>query len=58
MKAIKQKKEKGLEDLAFYYDAHKNVITNRHNRVIKWCDARHGKFYMFFQRIKCKIFGR
>jgi hypothetical protein len=46
---------KGLDCLYLY---NKNVITDKDDRVVKWCDARHGKLYMFWQRIKFKIFKK
>jgi len=49
---------KSVSSLEFLYIADKNVIIDKNNKVVKWCDARRSKLYMFWQRIKYKIFGK
>lgn len=40
----------------FYYKANNNIITDKNGKVVKWCDAKRNKLYMFWQRIKYKVF--
>lgn len=42
----------------FWYSGEENVITDKNNKVVKWCDVRRSKWYMFWQRVKYRVFGK
>ena len=46
---------KFLKGVIYHFDGGKNVITDKNNNVVMWCDARRSRVYVGWQRFKIFI---